>query len=256
MRSAFVGSALLAVAACGATAVADFSSVNSVVINERVFNDYPDSTLATVNNYPNVVSFTDSNFGNGGFANRHDAVFSADGGATPYLLQTSDGFDISVDVMMDAGSLSPRKEVGIRFNFNGFDGLFILASDNGESAAFGGVLPFHTFGNGAYTPGTVANMRVIYRPDDDADPGDGDASTIEYILNGNSSGELEMTNLENGFIPDTQIALYGQFVPDGNNPGDFGLVEYRNIVALPEPGSMTLLALVGLVGLGQRRARS
>jgi len=245
------GTPLLVAAAALVVAptVADITDINSVVIQQRIFNDYPNSTLNIVDNFPSLVSITEYNFGDGGWANRHDAVFSADD-TNPYLLATSDAFDITFNVMLDAGSISPRKEAGIRFNYLGFDGLFIIASD-GESAAFGGVLPFYTFGGSAYTLGSVAEMRVIYRPDDDPDPGDGDASTIEYILNGMSSGPLPFGNLENGFIPQTQIAVYGQFAVDDNNPGDFGLVEYSNFsILIPEPASLVLL-LGGLAALGR-----
>ncbi len=235
-----------------APALADIGDINSLVVNARFFNDYPDSDLTIVNNYPSLLSITEQNFGSGGFANRHDALFSADG-TNPYLLQTSEGFDLTVSAMLDAGSVAPRKEAGIRFNFMGFDGLFIITSD-GESAAFGGVLPFHTFGGSAYTPGTVAEMRVIYTPDDDPDPGDGDASTIEYILNGTSSGPLNFGNLENGFIPNTQFGVFGQFQPDDSNPGDFALLEYSNFTLIPEPAAGLLLVIGGLgVMAGRRR---
>ena len=227
----------------------DVTSINSVVVQERVFNDFPNSTLTSVDNFPTLVSFTETDYGTGGFANRHDAVFSADD-TNPFLLQTSDAFHIAFDIMLDAGSVSPRKEAGIRFNFNGFDGLFIVTSD-GESAAFGGVLPFFSFGGSAYTPGTVARMEVIYTPDDDGDANDGDASTIEYILNGVSSGPLNFGNLENGFIPDTQIAVYVQSQPDSGNPSDFVIAEFSNFSIVPEPAT-GLLALLGVALLRRR----
>ncbi len=240
---------LMLLAAAGAALAGDVTSINSVIIQERVFNDFPNSTLTSVDNFPALVSFTETDYGTGGWANRHDAVFSTDD-TNPFLLQTSDAFHIAFDIMLDAGSVSPRKEAGIRFNFNGFDGLFIIASD-GESAAFGGVLPFFSFGGSAYTPGTVARMEVIYTPDDDPDPSDGDASTIEYILNGVSSGPLDFGNLENGFIPDTQIAVYVQSQPDTGNPGDFVIAEFSNFSIVPEPATV-LLAVLGL-GLIRRR---
>lgn len=245
----FSGSILVA-AGLVAPAFAGITDVNSVVVQSRVWNDYPGSDLSITNAFPSSIGILEQSFGAGGFANRHDAVFSADG-VNPYLLQTNDGFDISFEVSLDAGSISPRKEAGIRFNFMGFDGLFILASD-GESAAFGGVLPFHTFGGSAYTLGDTVDMRVIYTPDDDPVPSLGDASTIEYIFNGVSSGPLEFSNLENGFIPNTQIAVYSQAAPDDSNPGDFVNLQYSNFVITPEPTSLALLAMGSLLALRRR----
>jgi hypothetical protein len=236
-----------------APALAAVTDINSVVIQERFFNDFPGSTLTTVNNFPTDVSFTESNYGAGGFANRHNAVYSADG-STAYGLTQSDGFDISFNVLIDAGSLSPRKEGGIRFD-SGItgDGLFIVASD-GEVAAFGGPLPFHSFGAGAYTAGTTAGMRVIYRPDDDTDAFDGDASTMEYFFNGVSSGQLDISNTENGWASGTTISNYLQVAPDTGNPGDFAIAEYSNIaISVPEPGTLLLLGLGGVLALRRRR---
>ncbi|MBK9119661.1 MAG: hypothetical protein IPM18_08685 [Phycisphaerales bacterium] len=225
-------------------AVAAITDINAALLQERVVNFYPGSTLATVNNFPAMISLTESAFGAGtGFANRHDAWFSSDGGVTQHLTNNADAFDISVSVMLDVGSIAPRKEAGFRIG----GGLFILTSD-GEVAAFGGALPFHTFGNSAYGVGDVATMRVIYRP--------GAQSTIEYILNGNSSGEKPFGNVENGIIDGSTIGLFGQFQPNVNNPDDFAQLEFRNIqIAVPEPGSFVLLLLAGTVVLARGNRR-
>src|SRR4051812_35551610 len=55
--------------------------------NPRVFNDFPTSTLTFTNpgTNPGTVVIDDRNLvnaGGGGFANRHDALVSLDGGAT------------------------------------------------------------------------------------------------------------------------------------------------------------------------------
>lgn len=242
---------------CGllaAPAMAAVTDINSAIIQERFFDDFPTSTLSSTNNFPTLVNFTESNYGSGGFANRHNAVYSADSGVTPYTLTQSDGFDIQFDANLDAGSLSPRKEGGIRFDSGVTgDGLFILTSD-GEVAAFGGALPFYSFGTSAYTAGTTATMRIIYRPDNDTDPLDGDASTIEYFFNGVSSGQLDFSNLENGWASGTTISNYLQVQPDTGNPGDFAIASYSNItIAVPEPGTLALLGLAGVFGLRRRR---
>lgn len=227
------------------SAVAQVTNINSVVIQERRFNDYPDSTLVTTNNFPSVVSFNEGPFGAGGFANQHVARFS-ENGATPRAFMNGEAFDIGVDVTLTVGSGSPRKEAGFRMDsFIGGEGFFILTSDNGEVAAFGGPFPFFSFGN-VYTPGTTARMRMIYRP--------GAVSTMEYIFNGTSSGALAFGNTENGVINGSDLGNYVQNQPNDNNPNDFSNASFENYaVAVPEP--MTMLGLAAGVGMLLRRRR-
>jgi len=237
-------------------AIAQVTNINSVVIQERRFNDYPNSTLVTTNNYPSEVSFNESNFGTGGFANQHVARFS-ENGTTARLFQNSEAFDISFNLMLDVGSTSPRKEAGIRMDtFNAGESFFIATSD-GEVAAFGGPFPFFTFGSSAYTEGTTALMRLIYRPDDDADPNDGDSATMEYIFNGVSSGQLAMSNAENGIINGSDFGVYVQNQPDDNNSSDFSNASFTNFnVAVPEPATVIALAGGALALLRKRRKTS
>ncbi len=246
------------------TAAAQVTNVDGIVAQTRIVNGFASSSLTITNNYPTQVDVLDI-IGGGprtDFANRHDMVL-ADGGsayllhdpAAPLRPRTSDSFDLSVDVTLDAGSLAPRKEAGLRFNFNGFDGLFIITSD-GEIAAFGGILPFFARG-GAYTPGTVANLRVLYTADDDTDANDGDASTIQYFVNGVAvfANPVVLGNLENGFIPGTSVAMFGQFQRDDSNPGDFGRATFDNIaLTVPEPTTAALLLAATLLAVRRRLA--
>src|SRR5437588_9345841 len=137
---------LLLALAAGAHA----ATLNGVMVNSRVFNDYPDSTLTITNMYPSLVEIRDqfNTSPAGKFANRHDALLSADGGATPFTFNNNQGFDVSADVTLQVGSNAPRKETGLRVNSSvGGDGLFIVNSDAGEIVAFGGALPFFKFGD-------------------------------------------------------------------------------------------------------------
>jgi hypothetical protein len=239
-------------AAVGSAAWGDVNDINSVQIEERRFNDYPNSTLVTTNTFPSLVRFDESEFGSGGFANQHVAWFSPDGGASHYNFARTDQFVMSVDITLDVGSTAPRKETGFRFDtFSAGEAFFIVTSD-GEVAAFGGMLPFYSFGN-VYTPGSVAQLSLIYTPDDDGDAFDGDASTFEYVYNGMSSGALAVSNLENGILDGTQGGFYVQNQPDDNNPNDFSVASFANIRIVPAPAGAAVLGMAGLLGLRRRR---
>ncbi len=255
--------AVLLVAGLSLPAWAVVTDINSVRVQTRVFNDYPGSSLTVLpsGGSPGLgfVGFEETSYGAApgvaGFANRHAAWLSADGGASDFLLSRNEGFDISMSIMLDAGTIAPdrtnRKEAGFLFLGPAGDGVFIIAGE-GESAAFAGGLPFHGFGGSAYSAGTMTTMRMIYRPDDDPNPFDGDASTMEYILGGVSSGPKNFDNLENGIPDGTKLGAYVQSNPDEANPGDFVLAEFRSISIVPEPASLVLLAL-GALGIARRR---
>ncbi len=238
--------------AISSVAFADVTSIDSAIIEERRFNDFPDTTLNTTNNFPAEVQFTEQNYSGSGFANRHDAIMSADGGATVYTLDNDTPFDISVDVNLFVGSVSPRKEAGWRMDTNLIGEQFFQLTSDGEVAAFGGALPFHTFGGDAYTPGETVTLRMVYTPDDDDDAGDGDAATMEYFLNDVSSGPLDFGNTENGIITGTDLRFVGQFQPDLSNPSDFAQATFTNAVFVPEPTSIVLLSLAAAAAWRRR----
>ena len=203
-------------------------AINGLNINARAFNDYPDSTLNITNNYPSRVEIRDQfNTIHFGFANRHDAHLSADGGNTALTFNNNQSFDVSADVTLTVGQNSPRKEAGIRVDSNvEGDGLFIIDSDAGEILAFGGPLPFYQFGDNTmangYTPGQAINLRMIY---------DADTHAIEYQVKENgqlqSSGPLPFKDLENGVVDGSTVGFYAQFSPGA--AGDFGDASFANI---------------------------
>jgi hypothetical protein len=252
-RYLWLGAAALQVALVWS---AGAQNINGVMINQRVFNDYPDSTLTVTNNYPSLVTIRDQfpTTPAGKFANRHDALFSTDGGATAATFNNNESFDVSADVTLTDGSNAPRKEAGIRVNSSvGGDGLLLVNSDAGEIVAFGGPLPFFIFGKNAtgngYTPGQLINLRMIY---------DANAHTVEYqVKEGTSavqtSGPLAFSNLENGVIDGSNVGLYGQFSPAA--PGDFGAVTFGKISAslVPEPACVAGLGAFAVALLARRR---
>ena len=251
----------LAVLTCALTAPAWAQPFNGLKVNERVFNDYPNSTL-TINNsntIPGNVTIDDRNMTNatGNGANRHDALLSRDNGATAYTFPITEGFTFQTNLNLTAGSVTPRKEAGIRINspVTG-DVLFLVNSDAGEIVAFGGGAPFKLFGNNGlgngYTPGTTIQLGVTYRPDPGPGPG-----TIEYFIDRagpggfETSGPLNFDNLEGGPV-DFNVGVYAQG-GSGNNQSDFFTVRFTDI-NIPEPAGLSLVALAGVALLTRRRA--
>ncbi len=163
-------------------------------------------------------------------ANRHDLLFSNDMGASPRLFGTYESFDISVDITLDVGSASPRKESGLRVNNNGFDGLFIINSDAQEIVAFGGALPFYNFNTTygiQYDVGETINLRMIYNAPDSMDPAN-NPGNLEYrvdlasdAVGPYSSGPITFSNLEFGLIPNSEIGVYAQASGNSSIPTDF-----------------------------------
>ncbi|MBC7771085.1 MAG: hypothetical protein H7210_01190 [Pyrinomonadaceae bacterium] len=235
------------------TAVASARPVpNGVVAVDRLFNDYPNSTLTVTNNYPAQVQWNETNFGNGGFANRHARYFSADGGASAIDWNYADAFDLALTVDLDATPVGGR-EAGFHTDLFGL-GIFGVLP-NGEIAAFGSILPFHSFGN-VWAPGTPVRLQMIHTP------GNGDGvtagtipSTIEYRYDlgagAISSGAIPFTTTEGG-IPSNFNFLVGFGVQNAGAAGGTSNANFTNIV-VPAPGAAALLGLGGLAMIRRRR---
>src|SRR5664279_4538541 len=145
MKRLFLSTVVIGLAsACGAYAQINSGSavfqnititgdpaINSGIMHPRVYNDYPGATLTSVNNYPALVSFSESNVvASSGFANRDDWRFSSDGGLTDHSFQNNEYWSVSLSLTLTANPTTPRKESGLRLNSSvGGDGLFILDTD-------------------------------------------------------------------------------------------------------------------------------
>ena len=264
---------------------------NGLVVEPRVFNDYPTST-DTVNingggpilmpvptpagnipvpSLPASVDINDTNMVNtppSGFANRDDVLVSLDHGVSVWSGNINQGFTISANVTLTNGANSPRKEAGLRIDapITG-DAQFILDSDTGEVVAFGGGAPFFNFRPAIepqYIPGQTVFMKEQYVPNPagttNATPG-----TMEYwaqLLPGGpllDSGPLPFSNNEGGpgGAGSYSVGFYDQV--DGQTaPTDFINAAFNNInasVSLPEPASLSMLAIGGIALVGRRRSK-
>ena len=169
-------------------------AINSDILHTRLYNDYPGATLATVNNYASLVSFSEGNVvAPSGFANRDDWRFSSDGGLTDHLFQNNEYWSVSLSLTLTGTPASPRKEAGFRLDSSvGGDGLFILDTDAHEIVAFGGALPFYSFGS-TFNSGDTVLMGMTYE-------NVGGQNGIVYSANGVDSPFLPMSNTELGVI--------------------------------------------------------
>ncbi len=246
-------------ACAGAAANASVSDINGFVDAPRLFNDFSGSNLMYSSNYNaagSSVTIQEDMYGAGGFANRHVAWF-ADSGSNKVDFDYGDGWDMQMTMQINQATNVQNIEAGFQADLFGF-GLFGALTANGEIAAFGSVLPFHSFGTGLYNIGDELMLRMIHSPGDGE--GMGAPSTMEYMYNNLttgsgwvSSGQIAMTTTEGG-IP-SGFDMFTGVGAQINNPASDGVVDisYTNITtSVPTPGSIGLLALAG-IGASRRR---
>jgi hypothetical protein len=187
MRRISLITGLLALLALATSASA--ITINSAVLQTRIFDDCPGSTLTTNNSYPSLISIEDINTpGCVGFANLHLWRFSSDG-ATVALFPNADGFRMCADLTITGNGAG---ESGLQISpwWDGnVEGRLNVRTTDGEIACFGGRLPFYSFtapANGGlhYVKGTPIHLEMIYLPNglSQASPG-----TLEYKVTYNSN---------------------------------------------------------------------
>ncbi len=269
MKATTMWCGLAVVGLAAGMAAADPTTINGVVVQTRVFNDFGNSTLNVTNNFPASVQIQEGPFGvptsQTPFANKHRARLSNDGGATPYAFQNQEGWDMRVDFRLAADANGNPKEGALEILVplvNNDDpqnpipyvdeGRFLVKS-NGEVAIFGGTMPFHSFGF-SYTPGTTVELRMIYTPGDGV-INSGQQATIQYGFNGQLSPVYMWGDSRtDGFTDGTNLAYVLQNSPIGGLGMNQTVVgEWSNFRIVPAPGAAALLGLAGLVGLRRRR---
>jgi hypothetical protein len=240
-----------------APVLAAVTDVNGVKVEERFFNDFPSTLLVTTDNYPTQVRFQEGNFTGAGFANRHLATFSNDGGATERSYQSADNFGVFMDVTLSSSSADAEAGFIIRSPIpppidGRLDAQFIVKS-SGEVAAFGAEFPFYSFGF-SYLPGTQATLGMIYHSGDHTiqyyfDPDAGGAAPMQAspFLSFDDGGDFNGI----GIYDDTWVGVYGQTHPTA----DFGSsdINFENF-RTPEPASLALLSLGAVFAMRRRRS--
>jgi len=234
--------------------------VASFIDAPRLFNDFGSSNLVYNSNFNpagSSLSIHEDNYGSGGFANRHAAWFGNAAGTNKVDFNYGDGWDIQTSLNVNASGVG-QVEAGFQFDLFGF-GIFGVLTGNGEIAAFGSVMPFHTFGTGVYNNGDDVILRMIHRPGggENSSP----ASTMEYMYNNMttgsgwvSSGQIDFTTTEGG-IP-SFFDLFAGVGAQINNPSPDGSVDinFSNLtLAVPAPGALGVLMAAGLGATRRRR---
>lgn len=188
------------------------------------------SNLTMTNNFPTLAviddQFTATPMGIQ-HANRHDFVFAKDGQFRRF--NGADSFDISFDLTLDAGAISPRKEAG--FIIDSLGGHhFIVNTDAHEIVAFGGFQPFYSFNveHGiSYNEGDTINMRMIYNGKTESAPG-----KFQYIIIKDgvtySSPVIDSPAGEMGIADASRIHVYAQ--GRAATASDFFTATFENFV--------------------------
>jgi len=215
-------------------------NANGIVVNERVFNDCPITTLTVTNSYPSSVMIDDANLSCAGYANLHNWHFSEDGGATEAVFNNGDSFRFGADLVISG---TAEAEAGLQIApwwSQDVDGRFNVRTTDGEIACFGGRLPFFSFTGDFgihYVKGDAIHLEVTYDPQGNSMS---NPATITYSLmyNGSSysSGALpfdEGNPAEGygswGMLDDARVGGYVQvFMQNGNTAAEAG-AEWSNV---------------------------
>ncbi len=258
--------AALAIAAGFAATTLATPAIDSAVINTRIWNDASYSTVTTGNLYPSSLWIRDEGLDQTGWANRHNFRLSANGGISEAVFMNNDAFAFASDVTITG---TANVEGGLNLSpwwSQEIDGVFMLNTETGEVSVWGGRLPFFSFTNDfgiTYTKGDTVRLGMIYDPHSltETDPG-----TIQYTYT-DAGGNVftspvlafDMGNPNEdppyglwGILNDARVG--GYFMPKVNDqiPGNWGEIHFDNMTFVPEPASLAMLALAGLLALRRR----
>ncbi len=264
-----VGSATFLAAA--STGLAQVSSINSAVIDQRAFNDVPGATGTFINSYPTSITLGEANVSQPtGFANREIWYFS-NNGTSAYSFQNGDYFNASFTLNL-TGTDPNNRDLEAGFIFSNPSGSFggdcqLVVEQNGAVVQFGGPssYPFSPAANGFPGPGATTANYPLATPitmgfNYVIDPNTGH-SAFQYSINGlfAASAPGDPYFDFNGTIAGAQAATLGGYIQVGDDPnfaGMSGQAVFSNfsIIPAPEPASMGLF-LFGIPALLARRSR-
>ena len=235
-------------------AYAQVNTIDSAVINTRIFNDNPGSTLSTKNSYSALVEISDTPTG-GGFANLHNFHLAVAG--VEYQFGNGEAFSFSADMTISGAG---QGEAGLQLSpwwSPNVDGRFNFRTTDGEIAAFGGRLPFYSFTGSQgiiYTKGDTVSVGLDYDPNSlsMADP-----ATITYNLTigatDYTSGPLAFDEGNPGEDPpyglwghlnNARVGGYVQVFTGQSGAGNNLTAQWENItIVVPEPSTFVLLSL-------------
>ena len=241
--------------------------IDSAIIHERIWNDADYSTVTYGNAYPSSLWIRDENLDDYGWANRHNFRLSENGGISDAVFMNDDPFEFHADVMLTGTADS---EGGLNLSpwwSQDVDGVFMVRTSDGEISCWGGRLPFYNFTAEygiTYAKDTQVGLGMIYDPHSltEEDPG-----TIQYFYNDIDGREYSSPVLEFdmgnpaedppyglwGILNDARVGGYFMALVNSEIPGNWGQMDFENMVYVPEPASLALLALAGLVVVRNRR---
>jgi hypothetical protein len=242
--------------------------IDSAVLNLRLWNDDSDSLLTTGNLYPSSIWIQELQLdgdGQGGeYANRHNFRLSDNGGISAANFMNGDGFSFFSDVTVSGtGNGEGGLNLSPWFSQN-FDGVFMLRTTDGEISCWGGRLPFYNFTASQglhYVKGETVRAGFIYDPHglSEQDPG-----TIEYwLLQGGTWYTSGVLPFDQGNPNEPQYGFWGildyaqvggWFQPYivAGDPTNGLRIDFDNMVFTPEPASLALLCVAGLLVLRRR----